>query len=104
MASSNGWFLTSAIKRVFEKLHTQSAILPTRSSRMPLRRKPLFEGLEGRLLLSADPVGLTVPLDPVDPAPSAVTESVTDTSAAARDGSGGVWYPTCCRARLLRSG
>jgi len=67
MASSNGWFLTNAIKRVFQKLHTQSAILPARSSRMPLRRKPLFEGLEHRLLLSADPVGaLGASTDPAD--------------------------------------
>jgi VCBS repeat-containing protein len=82
MASSNGWFLTSAIKRVFEMIGTRPAISTTRSNRTPLRRKALFEGLEGRLLLSADPVGLTVPLDPVDTAPSAVTESLTDSSPA----------------------
>ena len=84
MASSNGWSLTSAIKRVFEKLHTQSAILPTRSSRLPLRRKPLFEGLEHRLLLSADPVGaLGASTDPADTNEPVVSAPLSEGQPAA---------------------
>ena len=57
MASPNGWFLTSAIKRIFGEVRASPAVRAWEARRPPLRRKPLFEGLEQRLLLSADPVG-----------------------------------------------
>jgi hypothetical protein len=59
MAASNGWFLTRAIKRVFAPSAAQTA-----HARRSPSRKPLFEAMEQRLLLSADPIGIGMAADP----------------------------------------
>ncbi len=73
MASSNGWSLAGVIKRVFGPSAAQ-----TRHARRSPSRKPLFEAMEPRFLLSADPMGLAAPTDPVDTTQPAVTGSLTD--------------------------
>jgi Ca2+-binding RTX toxin-like protein len=78
MASPNGWFLTSAIKRVFEGLGAAPAAQTANPRRPPLRRKPLFEALEHRLLLSADPVGALAPTDPVEGTEAVVSAPLVD--------------------------
>ena len=78
MASSNGWFLAGVIKRVLEKLGTRPAVLTRAPRRPPSRRKPLFEALEYRLLLSADPVGaLAAPADPAETSEPVVSAPLT---------------------------
>ncbi len=81
MASSNGWFLTRAIKRVFAP-----SAAPTGHARRSPLRKPLFEAMEPRFLLSADPLGLGAPPDPVDTTQPVVSASLTDGDAGGAAG------------------
>jgi VCBS repeat-containing protein len=83
MALRTGWFLTSAIKRVFEGSGAPPAAQAAALGRPTLRRRPQFEILEQRFLLSADPLGeLAASTDT-----GATTEPVI--SASLEDGQSG---------------
>jgi len=85
MASPTARFLTNAFKGVFGGRAVPCAPDPGASRRSPLRRRPLLEGLEHRLLLSADPVGAlgADPADTTEPVVSApVTEEIGAETAA----------------------
>lgn len=77
MASSTVRFLTNAFKGVFGGRVAPRLPDPSASRRSPLRRKPLFEGLEHRLLLSADPVG-ALGADPTGTGESIVTAPIVE--------------------------
>jgi VCBS repeat-containing protein len=85
--ASPTWFLINAIKGVFGGVDVPTA-RPGAPRHSPLRRKPLFEAMEPRFLLSADPVGLGAPSEPVD-----TTEPVIS-APFAEDAGGTIAVPT----------
>jgi hypothetical protein len=85
MASRTVRFLTNAFKEVFCGPVVMPAPHPRSSRRSPLRRKPLLEAMEQRLLLSADPIGAlgADPTEVTEPVVSAplVEETGAETAA-----------------------
>ncbi len=77
MASPTARFLTNAFKGVFGGRVVPSMPDPGASRRSPLRRKPMLEGLEHRLLLSADPVG-ALGADPADTTETVVSAPLVE--------------------------
>jgi len=83
MALPTGWFLTSAIKRVFEGSGAPPAAQAAGLGRPTLRRRPQFEVLEQRFLLSADPLGeLAPPTDTGAGADSVISAPLVDSESS----------------------
>ena len=85
MVSWTARFLSNAFKGVFGGEPVPSAKKPGATRRSPLRRKALLEGLEHRLLLSADPAGALAadPTETTEPAVSAPLAGWSEADTAA---------------------